>query len=244
MHDLPGQPRTGWDLLFPPRCLSCQRRGGWICATCWPALYAEIDPQTVCAACLTPYHSTNNRCVTCAHTTASGLRSITTLGVYDGLLKRGIHDLKYRQRHGVAHLFADLLAPVIISLADSGASTLAAVPLHPQRQRQRGYNQSQVLCHHLARRATFALATDLVRRRANTRDQIGLNRQQRALNMQEAFICAPSGPGQAIQTLWLVDDVTTSGATLHACAMACQPWLATGQVAQLRGLAIARAVLA
>ena len=92
---------------------------------------------------------------------------------------------------------------------------LVPVPLHPVRHRARGYNQARALAEALGRIHGWPVLDVLERVRA-TRSQVGLGRPGRAANVEAAFVCRPGVP----PVVGLVDDVTTSGATLEAAGSA------------------------
>jgi ComF family protein len=91
------------------------------------------------------------------------------------------------------------------------------VPLHPDRQRERGFNQSDLLAHAMADPLGLSVRADLLQRVRPTRPQVGLARQERLQNVADAFRARPEVEGGR----WLlVDDVCTTSATLEACAQA------------------------
>ncbi len=94
---------------------------------------------------------------------------------------------------------------------------ITSVPLHLTRQRERGYNQAELLARHLARLRDLPYVTVLARTRA-TEQQVGLDGMQRRANVSNAFSAIPQ-PVTGKNVL-LVDDVSTTGATLDACAQA------------------------
>ena len=110
---------------------------------------------------------------------------------------------------------------------------VAAVPLHPDRQRTRGYNQAELLARELAAQLALPYIGGLRRIRA-TADQIGLDAAARHENMREAFV-ADANAFRA-QRVLLIDDVCTTGATLDACAVALRAQGARG----IYGLTVAR----
>ena len=93
---------------------------------------------------------------------------------------------------------------------------LLAVPLHPRRARERGFDQADWLARHLARRLGIPLIR--ARRRRDTRSQRGLDRLERGRNLRHAFVVDRRLPPRVA----LVDDVMTTGATLNALALACR----------------------
>jgi ComF family protein len=107
------------------------------------------------------------------------------------------------------------------------------VPLHPARQRERGYNQAALLAQPLAAALGLPYDAHVLRRVKPTPPQVGLSRQERQRNLRHAF---SAEPGIAGRTIVLVDDVVTTGSTLASAAQAC---LAAG-AARVYGLSLAR----
>jgi ComF family protein len=137
------------------------------------------------------------------------------VAAYEGSLERSVHRFKYEGWRVLARPLATLL---VDRLAVEGppAALLAAVPLHPRRQKMRGYNQSELMARELAR--AFKLSPPVVglRRVRDTPPQVGLDRIRRRENMAGAFAWARARlQGEPVL---LIDDVATTGATLEACA--------------------------
>lgn len=114
-----------------------------------------------------------------------------------------------------------------------GAACVVPVPLHPSRRRERGFNQAVDLAGHLG----VPVVTVLRRIRA-TSTQTGLPAAQRHRNVRDAFALASAGNTLAGATVVLVDDVSTTGATLEACARV----LKQAGVVEVRALTAARVV--
>jgi ComF family protein len=150
----------------------------------------------------------------------SRLRALSRLRsavAYEGPIELAVQRFKYAGWRRLAGPLALLLAErlMVEGLAGSWA---VAVPLHPDRLRQRGFNQAELLARELrARLALDQAAGELVRVRA-TPPQVGLDRLWRLENVRGAF--AWRGPDLRGRPLLLVDDVATTGATLEACAAA------------------------
>ena len=179
------------DLLFPPRCGGC---GGYGAAWC-----------SACAGTLRP-------------PSASSLAGIPLVaaGRFDGPLQRAIHTYKYRPRPQLASVLAQPLQRATLA-AGVSLSALTFVPLHPRRQRERGFNQAERLAAELSSALRIPLVAGLTRVRA-TPAQVGLSQAERRANLAGAFHWTgrqPTGDG-----LGLVDDVCTTGATLTAAAEA------------------------
>lgn len=134
------------------------------------------------------------------------------VGGYDGALRAIVHALKYEGRRSLARPLAELMR---IRGADmlTGADWAVPVPLHSARQRERGFNQAADLARHLGVPVRRAL-----RRHRATRAQTGLPAARRHRNVRGAFALARGWEGLEGTTVCLVDDVSTTGATLDACA--------------------------
>ncbi len=162
------------------------------------------------------------------------------VGAYEGALRDIVHALKYDGRRSLAR---PLAARMRVAGADllAGADCVVPVPLHWRRQRQRGFNQA----YDLARRLGLPICRALRRRRA-TRPQVDLPAAQRHRNLRDAFVVAtgrgwpghPRRPPVAGLCVVLVDDVSTTGATLDACARA----LKAAGAREVRALTAARVV--
>ena len=148
---------------------------------------------------------------------------------YGGVAVPLVRHLKYA---GWLHLAETCGEAMARHIQVTPLDALVPVPLHPVRLRARGYNQARVLAEALG--AIHALPVlDVLERVRATRSQVGLGRFERALNVEGAFICRPGAP----PVVGLVDDVTTSGATLAAAGSA----LLTAGARRVVGLAFALA---
>jgi competence protein ComFC len=117
-----------------------------------------------------------------------------------------------------------LAAPLALLLAERlvieglAAHSVVAVPLHPDRLRQRGFNQAELLARDLRRRLALGEPPGRLIRTRATPPQVGHDRLWRLENVRGAFEWR--GAALAGRPLLVVDDVATTGATLDACAMA------------------------
>lgn len=199
-------------LLAPP-CAVCARvlehpLDGAVCEHCWNAI--------TCLAL--PAHGT------------PVIRHAAAVGEYEGVLREIIHALKYKGRRSIAPRLARLMA-LHGSQVLAHADAVVPVPLHPDRQRERGFNQAD----DLARGLGLPVAP-LLRRTRMTPPQVELPATARHANVRGAFeviggsVDRPEEfvrrgrslqrPDIAGRIFVLVDDVTTTGATLEACAHA------------------------
>jgi ComF family protein len=139
-------------------------------------------------------------------------------GQYEGTLRHIIHAYKYDCRPSLARPLATLMQASGASILRD-ADCIVPVPLHFVRRLHRGFNQSALLARHLDRRVVHALW-----RTRYTTPQTGLTAAERRRNVRHAFRLSPllSARARAAfienRVVVLIDDVTTTGATLNACA--------------------------
>jgi len=143
------------------------------------------------------------------------------LGAYEGVLQIAIHHFKYHDRPQLAlplgRYLAEYARKHVSELNDLKFDALVPVPMHPIRQRLRGYNQSERLAQALGKELELPLLTGSLTRIRPTRAQVGLAREARYHNLTGAFqVRLPETV--AGKTLLLIDDVATTGSSLHECA--------------------------
>lgn len=208
------------------------------CAACGGVIDSPLD-NAVCAACWQALDRVDA-------TVRSGPAPITrtsAIGEYEGPLRAIIHALKYDGRRSVARPLATRLARCGASVLD-GADAVVPVPLHPHRERERGFNQAAELA-----RALGLPVLNALRRVVATPPQVDLPAAARHDNVRNAFAidrrrqwreCLFAAPSRSLPiegaVLVLVDDVTTTGATLQACARV----LRQGGARDVRALTAAR----
>jgi ComF family protein len=121
--------------------------------------------------------------------------------------------LKYGEKFHLAKQMGDRLAQRVSVRPDC----LVAMPLHPVRLRERGFNQSLQLARHIAQRLDLPLLATACQRVRNTPSQSTLPWKERGRNMRKAFSCSAEVAGKHVA---VVDDVMTTGATLNELALA------------------------
>jgi ComF family protein len=164
--------------------------------------------------------------------TRRALDHARAIGSYDAALRAIIHALKYEGRRSLARPLGRLMrerGPDMMI----GASCVVPVPLHPSRKRLRGFNQAE----DLAREMPIPIVPALRRVRA-TATQTELPAAQRHRNVRDAFAVTGAAAALSGATVVLIDDVSTTGATLDACARV----LKEAGIAEVRALTAARVV--
>jgi ComF family protein len=190
----------------------------------------------LCQRCGMSLANITTPCVPCQRERfrLDGLRCVN---LYQGALREAIHTLKYAGQKRLAEPLGLLLAQAFIAYG-LRADSIVPLPLHAQRQQQRGYNQSVLLARVCANHLKLPCLEDLVIRQRATRAQVGLSVQERLQNVSGAFALAPNVKTRSLAgcRLLLIDDVCTTGASLEACAA---PLYAAG-VQEVWGLVLGR----
>ena len=131
-----------------------------------------------------------------------------------------IHRFKYSQALWFEKFLADLLVrEAAPALRGEKWDCIAPVPLHPLKQREREFNQAERLAVHQGRATEIPVNPKILRRINPTATQTLLSRDERAVNMKNAFAVRPGARLEG-KRIVLVDDVFTPGATTNACAQA------------------------
>jgi ComF family protein len=158
--------------------------------------------------------------------------------IYNDPLVSAITLLKYEEVTRLGDWFAARLAEVVARAGkDLGADVVVPVPLHPDRERERGYNQAELIARPLARLLRLKLGPYLLVRTQPRPPQLLLSRAQRWESVRGAYATWQGVRVDKLRVL-LVDDVLTTGATLDACARV----LLKAGAASVFGLTVARVV--
>jgi ComF family protein len=203
------------DILFPPLCLNCQKylqnKNKFICDTCLAAI--KFNNTLFCPVCRARLADNKRIC----HYDSQYL--LAAAGNYDDLvLQNLIHHFKYKSFKNLAPILAEILIKYLsnlsLSMVKSQKSVVVPVPLHPRRERQRGFNQAKLIAGIVAKKFNWDLFEGL-KRIKNNKPQVGLrDSEARVKNMAGCFeIQNPERVKN--KDILLVDDVFTSGATMN-----------------------------
>ncbi|MDP2916478.1 MAG: ComF family protein [Dehalococcoidia bacterium] len=220
------------DILFPQHCLSCGKEGDLLCQPCRKIL-PKIAPP-LCPRCGRPQPS-GTLCPACV-VWQTGLDGIRSPLRFDGAVRKAVHELKYNNIRALAKPMSEMLNDYLKANPIPG-DVLVPVPLHQKRLRERGYNQSSLLARELGRLSGLPVIEDcLVRLRQTSQQTRTASVEERRRNVATAFACRNRNVQD--RKVILIDDVSTSGSTLSACAQALK---AAGAVS-VWGLTFAREI--
>lgn len=200
-------------LAVPPRCAVCaaagRRAGDALCAACRRALPWLGD--ACCPRCALPLPHGRGRCPAADAAFDAAWAAVA----YEGAARDALLALKFSAARPLARVMAAQIAATAPATLLAPGATLVAVPPHPGRRRARGFDPAGLIAADLARRSGLPLARAL-RRGGGASRQLGASGEQRRAATRLEFRARAAAPERAI----LVDDVHTTGATLHACARA------------------------
>ena len=204
--------RTGLvEVVYPKTCAGCGRRGTWLCEGC-EAEVRRLD-HGICFRCGSPVRDV---CLHCAQLDPA-ISLARSAYPYTGWVPAAVKAFKYANEWDRGPDLAARMGPLVGVFGQ--VDVVVPVPLHPARERDRGYNQSQILATVIGE-TLGARVEPVVTRTRQTLAQATLGRDERQENVEGAFalnlaLVLPEG----LHYL-LVDDVRTTGATLNGCAQA------------------------
>lgn len=208
------------DLFFPKKCLGCGKTGGYFCAECLN--FVSPASERICPVCEKPSIGglTHPRC-----RTFTSLDGLTSVFAYKGIIKKAITKLKYKFVSDIASDLVEIFLSfcgedkTFSRICQQSKIVLVPIPLHPQRKKWRGFNQSELLGKMIADNLSIKFLPDLLIRIKNTTPQVNLREKERKVNIKDAFSLSLNS--QLLinnYSILLFDDVWTSGATLkEAC---------------------------
>lgn len=211
--------KTFIDLLFPINCVVCDRDGVWICKTCLDKI-----PQNTIHYCLNCKRQTIlgefcNNCAPSFHLDKIWIASDFQNKTINKLIKLYKYKFAKELSESLGFFLIDFLERNIIKQQKNFTSEntlIIPVPLHNKRLRWRGFNQSEKLAEYLSAKLQLKFDANSLKRVKFKRPQASLKKDQRLKNIHNVF--AWHGAKIKGSNIILVDDVTTTGATLNECA--------------------------
>ena len=196
--------------VLPAQCVGCGVSGTYLCDDCIAT--APWLEEPLCEMCAAPGAASP-----CSRCRLRPLALDGTVAVFamDGVIRKAVHQLKYRNLRALAPILGARMAE---ALTQRGVAidALVPIPLHPRQQRKRGYNQAALLAKEVGRRLELPMEEAYLRRHRWSGPQVtAADYDSRWANVAYAFQCDADVQGK---TLLLVDDVMTTGSTMHSAA--------------------------
>ena len=200
------------DFIYPPVCIACNKPisdgNQKICPDCWDALQ-PVTRQ------LPLYQETGTKLLS-----AGFISNLVSCFVFEkeGPFQHIAHALKYQEFKSLGIELGKQIGRKIIEW-EIDIDTIIPIPLHNVKQRERGYNQAELIAQGISLIIGKPVANDVVRRIRHTQTQTKLNLEERQKNMEDAFATTSSAPNVIEgKVCLLVDDIITTGATTNSCA--------------------------
>lgn len=208
-------------LFYPATCVVCSgdvERPEYLCESCRSRAPRITSP--FCAKCSEPFSGAITQTFSCANCSHRTLHFDSAVAAYRsrGLVRKLVHEFKYGHQRHLRHPLAEWLRETMNDSRLRGRrfDLIVPVPLHPARERERGFNQATLLAELLARQVAVPLRAVLERIRY-TMTQTAYDRAERMENLRDAFRLRKNMNVRELHVL-LIDDVLTTGSTLSECA--------------------------
>jgi ComF family protein len=211
-------PTSIFSFVFPPCCLSCRS----LLPDCHILLCDECASELRRVRAGEPvYRKTLEGLV------RDGLIEGLVAPYYfekEGPLQQMVHQLKYSGMIAAGTFLGEAIANALAeAVPDPSSAVIIPVPLHRVKLRERGYNQAEIIARGIARHTGGKVDGATLRRIIHTSSQTTLDSKERAKNVAGAFAVRTRKEGSLKgDTVLLVDDVITTGATIRSCALALQ----------------------
>jgi ComF family protein len=193
-----------------------------VCEACGASLHKHENP--ICFKCLyelprTDYCYDDDNFIVQLFTGRIKIEKATALFTFQkgSKFRKLLHSLKYRGKSEIGILLGKELAAEMLSSKNySDIDYIIPVPLHPKRQKQRGYNQSEMIGVGMSKVLKIPMLTEVLIRNLETVTQTKMTKDERWKNVSGKFIISD---GEILKNkhVLLVDDVVTTGSTLEAC---------------------------
>jgi ComF family protein len=208
-------------LFYPATCVVCSgnvERSEYLCASCRGRAPRIVPP--FCAKCSEPFPGAITQTFSCANCEHRVLHFNCAVAAYRsrGLVRKLVHEFKYAKQRHLRYPVAEWLRETLSDPRLHGRhfDLIVPVPLHPARERERGFNQAALLAELLAQSVAAPVRPVLERIRYTT-TQTAHDRAERMENLRDAFRLRKNRDVRDLRVL-LIDDVLTTGSTLSECA--------------------------
>jgi len=207
------------DFIFPKRCVGCKKFGEYLCSNCFAKI--SFAQKYFCGVC---GHASYNGLTHPKCESKYSIDGVFPILNYHGLLKKILYQYKYNPHlSDLTYVLGDFLYEgfiqneILMKEMQRKECAFIAVPLHAKRQKTRGYNQSGLLTEYVSKKLEIKFLCKILIRNKNTAPQFKLPKAERHENIKGAFEIIKKETIRGV-TVFLIDDITTTGATLLECA--------------------------
>lgn len=208
------------NLIAPPKCATCSARVETIntlCTTCWQDLVFINDPKCEICSNTFPVNQFEKICIDCK-THIPAFDKVISSVVYNDISEQIIFGLKYNDRIDCSEIIAEFIKNSIIR-ENEKPDVIIPVPLHKNKLKKRGYNQATLIAKKLAKKLNVKIEFESLVKVKDNISQSGLNREERFVNVENVYKLNQKTKDRLKgKSVFLVDDVITTGATVNECA--------------------------
>lgn len=215
------------DILFPKKCLGCNRANTYFCPFCFNEI--EIYKNNYCFLCGKPTNQANICCNNLIN------KIIVAVEYKDPIIRKIIKNFKYKYIKELKIPLSKFLIASLENIEKPIDYIIIPIPLHKKRQRQRGFNQSELLAQEISKHFNIPIY-NVLKRNINTQAQANIkDTEKRKENIKDAFEIQNK---ELIKNknIILIDDVATTGATLLEASKI----LKQNQANKIYGLVVAK----
>jgi ComF family protein len=199
------------DWLFPPDCGGCGNPGTRWCSECKKNV--QLVPNPVCDVCGLP-QTRSGLCDRCQQTNPS-FKQLRSWAVFEAPVQGALHRLKYQRDIGLGEVLSNQMVAFVKNLGWP-VDMMVPIPLGKKRMKERGYNQVAMVAMPLSMQLKLDYRPEVLGRVRETRSQVGLSAIERKKNVKDVFKAKTDGVRG--RSILLMDDVSTTGATLSSAA--------------------------
>lgn len=208
----------GEQRIYPAPCHLCRqdtRDKAGLCTDCRHQWQIKLE-QPHCAGCGVAVDEVG-LCRRC-YQGNRGVDQVIAACAWDEQTRHIVHRLKYHHDFSVIRLIVESLMARLQSGSTPAFEQLVAMPQHPQRRIERGFDQARLIAEQLGQQLALPVSGSVLQRVVHTPSLTGLNRQQRREVLTDAFALTAHSKRRVARHVALVDDVLTTGASAQAAA--------------------------